>query len=194
MSEQIIAKEIKHKKAYQYVKNKLSKGAVLSNLILKLISKDSLDITALLPKEIEPEMITEFKYGGVIQSNSAMNSLVKMLSKTSNMDAFILFEDQLAKPDDPYLKKLSTDYSFINDTVYLHVTGKKISEQTIKKLLLEANKYIQIGFVGNSKLITDKDISSKIDLNFLKNLAVGINLIVMSIFDEESYLIARLKK
>jgi len=194
MSEQILAKEIKHEEAYRYVKEKLSKGGVLSNLIFKLISEDTLEITALLPKEVEPEMITEFKYGGVIQSSSAINYLAKMLSKTSNMDTFILFEDQLAKPDDPYIKKLATDYSFINDTVYLHVTGKKISEQKIKKLLLEANRYIQIGFVGNSKLIKDKDISSNIDLNFLKKLAMSVNIIVMSIFDEESYLIARLKK
>ena len=197
-----------------YVKEKISQEGIWGTYVLKFGDLDKGKVFTYLPEDMDRKQLEEFKYGGKLPRNFEERFFFKqedgsqmVMEPTSNLDEFFssmiesflqnekskicIFEDTLAKSSDPCIKELKTPHWAYNDRVFHFLPGEKRNNLSAMDVLKSSkNSYLVWGAITALKEQDDLLIRrSKLDENNLIKFAKGVEKIIVSAYDGESYLI-----
>jgi hypothetical protein len=192
--------------AITYLKDRLSCGNTLANILLQNCDFEVGSIFTILPANISDEVAKEFKTGGKLPSLLAADYEQSNLEPIADMDSQLVtdihvflsaneghvcvFEDASAERNYPFLQALDTRFSFFNDEVYHLLSHEDLDDNKILKTIRAARSWLFIGIMASvsqdiSLSLEHKDLTMD-DLNLL---AKGTEKIIVGAYDGEGYLI-----
>ncbi len=135
---------------------------------------------------------SRLQFGGVFTLQETMeiyDSLVRFVGDVLRQDtgAILIVLNQLARRDDPFLQNKSKFFTW-EDTVNFFATGADPNIDDVNLCLREKTGHPSVAFVSRAPGIKIAD-RSELQRPELVELIDGVTHLIISIFDEESYLI-----
>lgn len=206
-------------KTLPYLHKCLSYGHTLSKVILDNIDIDSGLISTSLPYDTNEENIYNFKYGGIVPEKSpqtdSQNANTKEENQTSwvpirsitqpvvdiirdfvNRDAerICIFEDALAKSTDSKMDEYKSLIRTYQHEVYHLVNIERADDQSIRETIDWAYSFwppmIRI-LTSLPEKIHNKLIELELTLDLLELVGQRVEMVIVSAYDGEGYLIWR---
>lgn len=197
-----------------YIKKIISQEGIFGEHILKCCDFDKGNVSTHLPEGMSLSILEDFKHGGKLPRIPKGQIIFKQedggqikMEPKSNLDEFFssiiesfvqndkskicIFEDILAKSSDPCIKEMKTPYWTYNDRVFHFFPGEKKRDLSAMDVLNSAkNSYLVWGAITS---LNEQDdlVMGKRDLeeDDLIKFAKGVEKIIVSAYDGESYLI-----
>ena len=197
-----------------YIKETIPQRSTLWTYALKFCDLDKGKVFTYLPEGMDRKQLEEFKYGGKLPRNLKDRVFYKqedgrqmVMEPKSNTDEFIssivesfiqndkskicIFEDTLAKSSDPCINKIKTPYWTYDDKVFHFFHGENKRDLSVMDVLNSANSSYLVWGAITSLNEQDDLVIGKRDLeeDDLIKFAKGVEKIIVSAYDGESYLI-----
>jgi hypothetical protein len=197
----------------EYIKTCLSGGKTLANLLLQAVDSAAGKIITFLPSDISEETANQFTSGGklkedltpkkeMIKSDESKLTIVRTANTDfwlrSNIHLFLtskdrplcIFEDDLAKPTDPWLSSEKMQIFTLDDEVYHFLLSVDAEDEKIDQAIGKASSYLFVGVMTSVPHETAFPRRRQvITLEDLRTFSERTEKIVVGAYDGEGYLI-----
>ena len=186
--------------AIDYIRTSLADGKTLSRLILNVHNLDEGEVTTYLPKDVNSTTMLQFRVGGkvavhpgppkmVSETNIWLASEIRSFLNRDN-HRIVVFENALAKPDDPWLRTRNAQAFFYEDDVYHFLTRKDAETDKVEKAIRDATSHLFIGAMSSMTPQTPfPEQSRRATRDQIKTIAGRTERIVVGAYDYEGYII-----
>lgn len=179
-------------KAREWVKRWLGAGHGVSAAVLNSESFAQGRFCTFVADDVDPEQLPGFTAGDVVGTNAANAWLAQTLDELSRKGAScVLVEDDLANRTDPALARSEIPAAFIRDRVVSWSDLEAGSgPDAVKAILNVGSGYPRNAFVvGQSAAELGLADRQQVPEDFPGQVAKSLLAVIVSIFDDESYLV-----
>ena len=179
--------------ALKYMKDELAKGDVLSHHLLQVIKFEQGGIRTFLPDDVIDRENLDFQ-SCVAEDTQAMFNATHIKTAdfittylSDHKNGIAVFET-LASPHAPFLKKTKPQYFSNQQNVYLYLVNKNADVQQANQIIIGARGYPCVGILSSlngSEAIQPQQV---VNDDFLQQLVVETEHIVIGAFDEDGFL------
>ena len=199
--------------AITYIKDRLSHGLTLASFLLQRDDLDDGTVLTCLPETTSQEDALDFKSGGKLRPDPSeiryrqegtrgfrmepvpntgewLASVLQELLETDPR-SLCLFEDEVARPDDPSLSSSGAQALAFQSEVY-HVLSHNDAQnlERITATIRQATSWLTIGVISSLDTVSDLVGDARtVDLGTLRSVADRASQIVVGAYDFESFLV-----
>ena len=189
MNDNYAFKPIRSSQARTYMKSCLEDGHRLSRQLLKDHDFDRGEIVVILPKSTRNVSKRKPSLGGLANNQQSTAVLAQFLRFCLKLGCLCLFENQLARKSDPFLRKCHSKVRFLNEQVY-HIMEPSQEDLEVVRTIREANNSIGlVGSIGFSAFRHTKKRVEGITASEISNLSKNTISVIVGAFDGESYML-----
>jgi hypothetical protein len=182
--------------ALTYIQSQLARGKSLSQHLLQL-PLEAGRVVSYLPDGIDPkEAAQRFAAGGVVQQRKSLAKVADLIAGylRNQTDRVAVFEDQVAKPGDPWLQTSPVQFFTHGSDVYHFIRASDNGPGRVRDLIRFARDYVFTGIVARladhmGELVNTAEVSPDV----IRSLAAGSEHIIVGAFDGEGALIWSVK-
>ena len=186
--------------AVKYIHSCLGSGKTLSSLVLETCDLDNGKVATYLPTDIDLATITQFDVGGKLgetavwkklgsQTDVWLASQIRSFLSDENK-RIIVFENALARPNDPWLARRQSQIFTFKEEVYHFLLRKDAEKRKIRKAIRDATSHLFIGIM--SSVLSDACLPQQrqvLTADELRGFAERTESIVVGAYDYEGYVI-----
>lgn len=197
----------------KFVRQYLSNGLTLAQLLLERLPLDRGTVTTYLPEEVTKEEAEEFESGGKIktdpslretrvsedgrkwiftpvQDNLALIMPHLLAYMFENHDRICIFENASGGAEDPCIVKIHSNIYLYHNEVYHFVNPANIDSSSIETAIRKARSYrlLGVGTSVNGEKYRDTQ-KRTVNIEELKMFAKNTEILVVRAYDGEGYLI-----
>jgi hypothetical protein len=200
--------------ALQYVLSTLDRGKTLSRLLARRLRVEPGRVVARLPAGIDPEALRgDFERGGILNVPECNvysgrtptgrdvtmtlipttdDDLVKLIVAylEGGEDRICVFENRLARPTDPWLKRASSRFLSMGDEIYHIVCGPSASPSEVMGALRDGRATLSdVGVLSSHEGPLCDASRTSISSSELEDSATRAKAVLVGAFDGEAHLI-----
>jgi len=182
--------------AVAYIQSQLARGKTLSQHLLQL-PLEAGRVVSYLPDGIDPkEAAQRFAAGGVVPQRKSLAKVADLIAGylRNQTGRVAVFEDQVAKPCDPWLQTSPVQFFTHGSDVYHFVRASDDGPGRVLDLIGFAKDYVFTGILARladhtAELVNRAEVSPHV----IRSLATGSENIIVGAFDGEGALIWSVK-
>lgn len=179
--------------ARSWLERSLASGHEVSAAVLETAPFESGSFVGIVPSGVNPSQIANFAEGGVVTSDVANAALAGVLDGLTQEGAScVIVEDDVGRRTDPSLATRSVPSAFIGDRV---VSWAVLDQTGSGTVATETIGMVSSGYPRNAFVITKSAVDlglsqdQSLPADFAANVAASTLAVIVSAFDDESFLI-----
>ena len=180
----------------EWVRSCVSRGHSLSQALLRSAALSSGSTFACVREGADRARLTDFEHGGIVPpgqkpASSADGALVSLvMSDLLAARRICVMEDGLAKPSDPWLRKIGTGQYFLGDDVFhFMVSGRTDEGRILQALRAAKSPPVFVGAICAIGPQVDLPPAGPVTRDLLDALVSAVVKIFVGAYDGEGYVV-----
>jgi hypothetical protein len=176
--------------AFIYIRDQLSSGKTLSNLLLNLPLNEG-KVIAFLSESFPSDWFNKFQSGIGMKASPSHKHLASFMSEylRKSQTNLVIFEEPLKRSSDRHLSSRVKQYMTHDSEVYPFLTSREAGNlKQINSFIADSTAYY---FLAALTASTDRKFDNRQDVtrDVLMNLALATKYIIVGAYDGEGHLI-----